>query len=99
MASYTGAADAGALDRAIADAARDAVRIIEARSGWVPIGWRELWEYRELLGFLVWRDVKVRYKQTVLGAAWAVIQPLFTMLIFWLFFGRLAGLPSDGIPY
>jgi lipopolysaccharide transport system permease protein len=99
MASYTGAADAGALDRAIADAARDAVRIIEARSGWVPIGWRELWEYRELLGFLVWRDVKVRYKQTVLGAAWAVIQPLMTMVMFTLLFGRLAKMPSDGLPY
>jgi lipopolysaccharide transport system permease protein len=99
MASYTGTADAGALDRAIADAARDAVHIIEPRSGWVPIGWRELWEYRELLGFLVWRDVKVRYKQTVLGAAWAVIQPLLTMVMFTLLFGRLAKMPSDGLPY
>jgi lipopolysaccharide transport system permease protein len=60
---------------------------------------RELWEYRELLYFLTWRDIKVRYKQTVLGAAWAVIQPLFMMLVFSLFFGKLAGLPSDGIPY
>jgi lipopolysaccharide transport system permease protein len=99
MSSYTGTADAGALDRAIADPARDAVHIIEPRSGWVPIGWRELWEYRELLGFLVWRDVKVRYKQTVLGAAWAVIQPLMTMFMFTLLFGRLAKMPSDGLPY
>jgi lipopolysaccharide transport system permease protein len=60
---------------------------------------RELWEYRELLYFLVWRDVKVRYKQTALGAAWAIIQPLFTMVVFSVFFGRLAGLPSDGLPY
>ena len=60
---------------------------------------RELWEYRELLYFLTWRDIKVRYKQTVLGAAWAVIQPLFMMLVFSLFFGKLAGVPSDGIPY
>ena len=59
----------------------------------------ELWEYRELLYFLTWREVKVRYKQTALGAAWAVIQPLFTMLIFSLFFGKLAKVPSDGIPY
>jgi lipopolysaccharide transport system permease protein len=59
----------------------------------------ELWDYRELLYFLTWRDLKVRYKQTALGAAWAVIQPLFMMLVFSLFFGRLAGVPSDGIPY
>jgi lipopolysaccharide transport system permease protein len=67
--------------------------------GWVALNLRDLWAYRELLYFLTWRDVKVRYKQTVLGAAWAVIQPLFTMLVFWLFFGKLAGLPSDDIPY
>jgi lipopolysaccharide transport system permease protein len=58
-----------------------------------------LWAYRELLYFLTWRDVKVRYKQTVLGAAWAIIQPLFTMIVFSIFFGRLANMPSDGIPY
>jgi lipopolysaccharide transport system permease protein len=60
---------------------------------------RELWEYRELLYFLTWRDIKVRYKQTVLGAIWVVIQPLFMMLVFSLFFGRLARVPSDGVPY
>lgn len=59
----------------------------------------EMWRSREILYFLAWRDVKVRYKQAVLGVAWAVLQPLFTMLIFTLFFGRLAGIPSDGIPY
>lgn len=59
----------------------------------------ELWEYRELLFFFVWRDIKVRYKQTVLGAAWAIIQPFFTMVVFSLFFGRLAQVPSDGLPY
>jgi lipopolysaccharide transport system permease protein len=75
------------------------VTIIEPRSGWVPIGWRELWEYRELLGFLVWRDIKVRYKQTVLGASWAILQPLATMVVFSLLFGRWAGMPSDGLPY
>jgi lipopolysaccharide transport system permease protein len=58
-----------------------------------------LWEYRELLYFLTWRDIKVRYKQTVLGAAWAIIQPFFTMVVFSVFFGRLAKIPSDGVPY
>src|SRR2546428_8001754 len=72
---------------------------IRASHGWVPLRLAELWDYRELLYFLTWRDVKVRYKQTLLGAAWAIIQPLFTMLIFTLFFGKLAGMPSDGIPY
>jgi lipopolysaccharide transport system permease protein len=65
----------------------------------MPLELSELWEYRELLYFLVWRDIKVRYKQTALGAAWAVMQPLFMMLVFSLFFGRLAKVPSDGIPY
>src|SRR6185503_9968867 len=72
---------------------------IEPSKAWVSLRLGELWEYRELLYFLIWRDIKVRYKQTVLGAAWAIIQPLFTMLIFSLFFGRLAKIPSDGIPY
>jgi len=60
---------------------------------------REFWHYRELFYFFIWRDVKVRYKQTVLGASWAIIQPFFTMVVFTLFFGRLAKMPSDGIPY
>jgi len=72
---------------------------IEPTKGWVSLQLRDLWVYRELLYFLIWRDVKVRYKQTVLGVAWAIIQPLFTMIIFTLFFGRLAGVPSDNIPY
>jgi lipopolysaccharide transport system permease protein len=72
---------------------------IEPPRGWIPLNLRELWEYRELLYFLSWRDIKVRYKQTVLGAAWAIIQPFLTMVVFSLFFGRLAGVPSDGIPY
>jgi lipopolysaccharide transport system permease protein len=67
--------------------------------GWAALRLRELWTYRELLGFLIWRDVKVRYKQTVLGAGWAIIQPFFTMVVFSLFFGRLANIPSDGVPY
>lgn len=72
---------------------------IEPSKGWVSLKLKELWEYRELLYFLIWRDVKVRYKQTVLGGAWAIIQPFFTMLVFSLFFGKLARVPSDGIPY
>jgi lipopolysaccharide transport system permease protein len=77
----------------------DDIIIICPSHGWRGINFRELWRYRELLYFLTWRDIKVLYKQTVLGAAWAVIQPLFTMLIFTLFFGNLAKIPSDGIPY
>src|ERR1700722_3232537 len=72
---------------------------LESRRGWISLGLKDLWQYRELLFFLTWRDIKVRYKQTALGAAWAIIQPLFTMLAFTLFFGRLAKVPSDGIPY
>ncbi len=72
---------------------------IEPSKGWIPLKLHELWEYRELLYFLTWRDIKVRYKQTALGAAWAIIQPLSSMLIFSLFFGKLAKIPSDGIPY
>ena len=72
---------------------------MEPSRGWVALRLREVWEYRELLYFLVWRDVKVRYKQTALGAAWAIIQPFMTMVVFSLFFGKLAGVPSDGIPY
>ncbi len=71
----------------------------EASKGWAWPKLRELWEYRELLYFFAWRDIKVRYKQTVMGALWAIIQPFFTMVIFSLFFGRLANIPSDGVPY
>ena len=78
----------------------DAYRIrIEPSQGWVSLKLRELVEYRELLYFLVWRDVKVRYKQTILGVGWAIIQPFFTMVVFSIFFGRLAKMPSDGVPY
>jgi homopolymeric O-antigen transport system permease protein len=73
--------------------------VIRPRRGWVALNLRDLWRYRELLYFLTLRDVKVRYKQTVLGATWALIQPVATMLLFTLFFGKLAGMPSDGIPY
>lgn len=75
------------------------VIVIRPSRGWTSLRLQELWEYRELLYFLTWRDVKVRYKQTALGVAWAIIQPLFTMLVFSLFFGQLANVPSDGIPY
>lgn len=73
--------------------------LIKPSKGWVSINFKELWAYRELLFFFTWRDIKIRYKQTVLGAAWAVIQPFMTMIVFSLFFGRLAKIPSDGIPY
>ena len=72
---------------------------IEPSKGWVSLKLRELWVYRELLYFLTWRDIKVRYKQTVLGAAWAIIQPFMMMVVFSLFFGRLGKIPSDGVPY
>lgn len=79
-------------------AAQSAVHIRPAR-GLASLGLRELWQYRELSYFLVWRDVKVRYAQTALGISWAVVQPLLTMVVFTLFFGRLSGMPSDGVPY
>ena len=75
------------------------VTVIRPSSGWSFPNFREVWRYRELLYFLVWRDIKVCYKQTILGATWAVIQPLFTMVVFSIFFGRLAKLPTDGLPY
>jgi lipopolysaccharide transport system permease protein len=72
---------------------------IAARRGWLALDLGELWAYRELLYFFVWRDIKVRYKQTVIGAAWAILQPVMTMLVFSLFFGKLAKIPSQGLPY
>ncbi len=72
---------------------------IEARPGWLALDLAELWAYRELLYFFVWRDIKVRYKQTAIGAAWAVLQPVLTMIVFSLFFGKLAKIPSQGLPY
>ena len=76
-----------------------AITVIEPKKAWVPIDLKEVWNYRELLYFLTKRDIKVRYKQTVLGGLWAIIQPVFAMVVFTLFFGRLAKIPSDGIPY
>jgi lipopolysaccharide transport system permease protein len=75
------------------------VVVIEANKSWVPLRLADLWAYRELLYFLIWRDIKVRYKQTLLGATWAILQPLLTMLIFTLLFGKLAGIKSEGLPY
>jgi lipopolysaccharide transport system permease protein len=75
------------------------ITIVEQRHGLIPVDWKELWDYRELLLLLAWRDIKVRYKQTALGASWAILQPLLNMLIFTLLFNRLAHMPSDGLPY
>lgn len=73
--------------------------IIEPRTGWQPIDWKELWQYKDLFYFLVWRDVKTRYAQSVLGIGWAVIQPVFSMIVFTIVFGKLARINSDGVPY
>ncbi len=72
--------------------------VVRPSRGWMGVNIRELWLYRELLYFLIWRDIKVRYKQSVLGAAWAILQPFLTMVIFSLFFGRWAGIPTDELP-
>lgn len=87
-----------AYDSAAVAPAASSIRITPP-GRWPSIEWRSLWEYRELVYFLAWRDVKVRYKQTALGAAWAILQPLFMMVVFSIFLGRLAGVPSDGAPY
>lgn len=83
----------------LAEGELDLTTVIRPARGWISIDLRELWQYRELVYFLTWRDMKVRYKHTVLGTAWAIIQPLATMVVFSLFFGRLAEVPSDGLPY
>ena len=88
-----------ASTQAAGPAAHLPVHVIAPASGWVPVRLRELWEYRELLYFLIWREVKIRYKQATLGVAWAVLQPVLTMVIFSVVFGRFAGMPSDGLPY
>src|ERR1044072_6443825 len=79
--------------------AHEHVTVMEPPSGWRLGDWRELWAYHELLWVLTARDIKVRYKQTVLGTAWAVIRPVMTMLIFTVIFGKFAHMPSDGFPY
>jgi len=75
------------------------VKVEASQKTRLPLDLRGLWAYRELLYFLTWRDIKVRYKQTLIGATWAILQPLFTMLVFTIFFGILIGVPSDGVPY
>jgi lipopolysaccharide transport system permease protein len=90
---------ADAVDARAADApAEPPVSVVRPPRG-IELNLRELWSYRDLLYFLVWRDFKVRYKQTVIGAAWAVLQPVLTMILFVVFFGRLAGLPVNGVSY
>jgi lipopolysaccharide transport system permease protein len=91
--------DVAAVDEDVFPRSTDPFIRIRPSKGWVPLDFEEMWRYRELLYFFVWRDIKIRYKQTILGASWAIIQPLFTMVIFSLFFGKLAQVPSDGIPY
>lgn len=92
----TGPATADGVERSAAEEHRF---VIEPETGWAPLRLGELWTYRELLFFLVWRDLKSRYKQTSLGVAWAILQPVLTMVVFSVFFGRLAGVPSEGVPY
>lgn len=83
----------------VAQHGREHVTVIEPPAGWRSVDWRELWEYRELLWVMTTRDIRIRYKQTVLGAGWAVIRPLLTMLMFTVIFGKFAKMPSDGFPY
>jgi len=87
------------VTRGLKAAPSEQITLIQPMRGWLALNLREIWDYRELLFFLVWRDIKVRYKQTLLGASWAILQPVFTMVVFSVFFGRLAKIPSDGIPY
>jgi lipopolysaccharide transport system permease protein len=82
-----------------ADVRSAPIAVVQPSRGWSGVNFRELWRYRELVYFLMWRDIKVRYKQTLLGAGWAIIQPFFTMVVFTIFFGELAKIPSDDIPY
>jgi len=86
------------MNQAVADRRLAEIVRIQPSRGWVGINLRELWRYRELIYFLVWRDVKVRYKQTLLGAAWAILKPLFSMVVFYIIFGRLAQVPTDNAP-
>ncbi len=83
----------------VSDDPTQRITVIRPTKGWLAIDLQEMWRYRELLFFLAWRDVKIRYKQTVFGVGWAVIQPVMTMVVFSLFFGKLASIPSDGVPY
>src|SRR5262245_43554591 len=86
-------------DRGPDETAEPTRTVIEPPRGWQLVNVRELWQFRELVFFLTWRDVKVRYKQTLLGAAWAVLQPLLMMAVFTIFFSRMAGVSSGDLPY
>jgi lipopolysaccharide transport system permease protein len=99
MATTTAPPESVASLAAAATAKASSVVRITPPSGWLELRLREVWAYRELMYFFIWRDVKIRYKQTVIGVLWVVLQPLMTMGVFTLFFGRLAKLPSDGLPY
>ena len=96
MAAVQTTAEAGP---APSEARRGEPLLIRPQTGWTGVDLHELWRYRELLYFFTWRDVKVRYKQTLLGAAWAVLQPALMMLVFWVFFARLAKVPHENVPY
>ena len=87
------------MDNAITSSAMEPLVVIQPARRWSILNFKDIWAYRELLFFLTWRDVKVRYKQTALGAAWAILQPVFMMIIFTIFFGRVAGVGSAGLPY
>jgi len=81
------------------NSARERTTVIKPTSGWAALNLRDMWLYRELVFFMTWRDLKVRYKQTLLGVGWAILQPFLTMVVFSIFFGNLAKVPSDGVPY
>jgi len=87
------------LQKSTFNTTEELVLYLRPSKGWSALNLIELWRYRELIFFLLWRDIKVRYKQTALGALWAIIQPFFTMIVFTIFFGRLAKVPSDNVPY
>jgi lipopolysaccharide transport system permease protein len=97
--SHPASAEAAAPPSAPAEPAPLPVTVVRPAGGWQLINVRELWQYRELIYFLTWRDVKIRYKQTLLGAAWAVLQPAMMMVVFTIFFGQMAGVPSGDLPY
>ncbi len=99
MATETQVAPTGLPNITPGAPAKRPVTVLKPSHGWLSLNLAELWRYRELLYILSWRDVKVRYKQTMIGAAWAIIQPFFSMVVFSLFFGRLSNIPSDQIPY
>ena len=90
---------AALTDVQVAPAVAENELVIRARSGWIGIDWGEMWSHRELLAFLIWREFSVRYKQTVLGPAWAIVQPMIMMAIFSVIFGRFAKIDSEGFPY